>query len=51
MSKKISTKYIRLENMNQEQGTIKIKHINHIHAMNNHNILTNEKEKKIDRRI
>ena len=46
MSKKISTKYIRLENMNQEQGTIKIKHINHIHAMNNHNILTNEKEKK-----
>ena len=51
MSKKISTKYIRLENMNQEQGTIKIKHINHIHATNNHNILTNEKEKKIDRRI
>ena len=23
----------------------KIKHINHIHAMNNHNILINEKEK------
>ena len=51
MSKKISTKYLSVAKMNEEQGTIKIKHINHIHAMNNHNILTNEKEKKIDKRI
>ena len=33
--------------MNLEQGIIKIKHINRIHATNNHNILTtNGKEKK-----
>ena len=47
MSKKISTKYLSIANMNLEQGTIKIKHINHIHATNNHNILTNGKEKNL----
>ena len=46
MSKKISTKYLSIANMNLEQGTIKIKHINRIYATNNHNILTNGKEKK-----
>ena len=47
MLKKISTKYLSIANMNLEQGKIKIKHINHIHATNNHNILTNGKEKNI----
>ena len=48
MSKKISTKYLSMTNMNEEQGTIKkkkIKHINCIHATNYHNIIINGKEK------
>ena len=45
MLKKISTKYLSIAKTNLEQGTIKIKHINRIHATNNHNILTNGKEK------
>ena len=36
MSKKISTKYLS------------IAHVNQIHAMNNHDILTNGKEKKAE---
>ena len=46
MSKKISTKYLSLANMNKKEGTIKIKPINHIHAMNNPNILINGKKER-----